>query len=534
MSGLMARLGHARVLHGNAAPTQPAAPMLERATAEPARERGFRVHGLTVGAEGVQPEASEGGPGGADAPFVGPGAANTRRFIARTPRCAEPALARALVCLGAQLPGAGRARPVFLDTETTGLGGGGSLAFVIGLAWYGDDGRLRVRQWVLERLGAEAAMLRAVLDTLRALGPAPLVTYNGASFDLPLLRMRAGRHRLAAAELDGETLEHLDLLHPTRRLWQGRAPDCRLGTLEELALGQRRRGDIPSAEIPEVFWDWLRARDEGRVEARTQRRLCAVLEHNCADLVSLPALAASLAREIHRPSDLDRARRAARHLARIGVEEQARTLLASWLDEVLDPRDLSGAQSLVETLQLRDAALELATLHRRAGERERAARLWRWAWSVDPRSPIAAEAWAKHLEHHARDYEGALRVAEGSRVPCSRRLSRLRARVARACPAPATKPAPAPFPAPVPAEPRHVAEPEPKRSPTPAATSVSQPPAASPRLQGRSFGSPIPSPRGVRSFTDRSVPRARKGELLERSESEDGAPRLRYRLLRRG
>jgi hypothetical protein len=276
-----------------------------------------------------------------------------------------------------------------------------------------------VAQWTLARLGGEAELLSDVLGTLRKLGPEPLVSFNGASFDLPLLRIRARRHGLCDRVLDAG---HADLLHPARRLQAGRGRDCRLATLERDLLGLHRRGDIDSAEVPSVFWAWVNEQDN----PVAQRRLQAVCEHNLVDLVSLPALANKLAGFIREPGDIDRARRSARHLCAgrgPGCERQARMLLARWVEpglEVGARRDASW----------RAAALELATLERRAGAHARASTLWRAVWEADPGCPIAAEAWAKQLEHGERDVVEALRVARASRLQCERRISRLERRVA--------------------------------------------------------------------------------------------------------
>jgi hypothetical protein len=277
-----------------------------------------------------------------------------------------------------------------------------------------------VAQWTLARLGGEAELLSDVLGTLRKLVPEPLVSFNGASFDLPLLRVRARRHGLCDRVLQAD---HTDLLHPARRLHKGRGRDCRLATLEQDLLGLHRRGDIDSAEIPAVFWAWVNNQDD----PAAKRRLQAVCEHNLVDLVSLPALANKLGGLIREPGDIDRARRSARHLCRGGREEggeqQARLLLARWVEPGL-------AQRARRDASWRAAALELANLERRAGAQDRAAALWRGVWEADPGCPIAAEAWAKQLEHGDRDFVEALRVARGSRLQCERRISRLERRIA--------------------------------------------------------------------------------------------------------
>ncbi len=326
----------------------------------------------------------------------------------------DPAqLAAALERLGAR----SGARPVFLDSETTGLHGGGTMPFVLGIA-YLDERALWTEQWVLEQIGGEATMLDDLLGRLDQLGPAPLVSFNGSSFDLPLLRTRAKRHGLDEGPLQAD---HLDLLHHARRLWRDRGDDCRLATLERDQLDVHRRDDIASRDIPEIFWRWL----DSPGDAVAERRLRAVVDHNAADLVTLPALAVRMHALIEAPTDLPLALRAASLLERVGDLERARSLLSEWLLESTPP----GSSSL-----LRAVRMQLAELERRAGDRHRAAEHWQILWQEDPGDPEVCERLAKHLEHHVGDLERALEVARGSASPCMHRIARLERKLGAAQP----------------------------------------------------------------------------------------------------
>jgi uncharacterized protein YprB with RNaseH-like and TPR domain len=179
-----------------------------------------------------------------------------------------------------------RERLLHFDTETTGLAGGtGTRAFMIGAAdWRG--GGLRLRQLTTTTLAAEADLLR-VFATWLAPGTV-LVSYNGKSYDAPLL---ATRYRLARQPNPLTGLLHLDLLHPARRRWKGRWENCRLGTLERRVLDIVREDDLPGAEAPRAWLDYLRGGSAGNL-----RR---VAEHNAQDLRSLAGLCLHLAQAQH-------------------------------------------------------------------------------------------------------------------------------------------------------------------------------------------------------------------------------------------
>lgn len=163
---------------------------------------------------------------------------------------------------------------LFLDTETTGLAGGtGTRAFMIGVARW-ENGQFVLSQLTITSLAGEASML----ERLRAwIGPATvLATYNGKSYDAPLLTTR---YRLARLASPLQGLRHIDLLHPVRRRWRAHWPNCKLATAERQLLGVLREDDLPGAQAPAAWLRFLRANDP--------TDLYRVLQHNAQDLRSL-------------------------------------------------------------------------------------------------------------------------------------------------------------------------------------------------------------------------------------------------------
>jgi len=174
---------------------------------------------------------------------------------------------------------------LFLDTETTGLAGGtGTYVFLIGLAHL-EEGELVLRQHLLRDIGAESAFvehLKAELAPYRA-----CASYNGKTFDIPLLRTRfvmAIRSELTVDE------SHLDLLHPARRLWKDRFGSTTLRQLEDSILDDGRVGDIPGSFIPDAYFHYLRRGEEAII--------APVLDHNARDVISLVRIADHVARAV--------------------------------------------------------------------------------------------------------------------------------------------------------------------------------------------------------------------------------------------
>ena len=167
-------------------------------------------------------------------------------------------------------------RMLMLDTETTGLAGGaGTVPFLIGLSYF-SEGALRVEQLFLRNLGEEAPLLHALAQ--RISNASCVVSYNGKTFDWPLLRNRFILNRIPAPRLP----PHLDLLHCARRLWKSRMEAVRLIDVEQQMLGFYRNDDVDGSEIPALYMSYLRGEDPAPI--------LGVLKHNELDVIALPAM----------------------------------------------------------------------------------------------------------------------------------------------------------------------------------------------------------------------------------------------------
>ena len=305
-------------------------------------------------------------------------------------------------------PGVDLSQALFLDTETSGLAGGtGTFAFLIGVGFVEED-RFRVAQFLLRNPLGEAAMLEEL--ALLAAGRRDLVTYNGGSFDLPLLETRFALNGVASPFRNAR---HLDLLHPARRLFKPRHDNARLSTLERELLEVERDDDIPGDRIPQVFFDFLRYGHHPAMES--------VLAHNRYDIVTLAALALSALERMDEdwhsddPADLHGA---GHHFWRRGESEVAIPLLERALSAGLSGRN-------------RDRCLlDLGERRKQLGDWSGAIELWSRVDIVDSRERLDVLVWyAKHEEHRRKDPARALTHVEDAlerlpRIEMGRETSR--------------------------------------------------------------------------------------------------------------
>jgi uncharacterized protein len=280
-------------------------------------------------------------------------------------------------------------RPLFLDTETTGLSGGtGTVAFLVGLAWREADG-LALAQYFLSDFNQENALLWAVGQCLRTAGV--LVSYNGRSFDWPLLQTR-----LVLRRAEWPSPPHLDLLTVARRIFRPRLPDCALQTIEQSVLDLHRADDLPGALIPSRYFAWLRQGDP--------RSLDPVFIHNRQDVLSMALLLARFEALLRGPDELhplDRLGRA-RFLEARGFQVEAiREYRQLWQDQ-----PVGGALRATRGA----LGLRLARLLRRQGRWEEARSVLEECWQTQTYPYPAAIELAKLLEHQARDLAAARRI----------------------------------------------------------------------------------------------------------------------------
>jgi hypothetical protein len=333
---------------------------------------------------------------------------------------------------------------VFFDCETTGLAGGtGTKAFLVGLAYFerqpdsglatdvpglgGERLSLVVEQHFLPDYDAEPSFLAGLGATLDRFSW--LVSFNGKSFDVPLLETRFILGRQRADWLD---YPHLDLLHPSRRVWRRRLESCSLSALESETLGVARQGDVPGWLIPTLYFNFLQS---GRFEP-----LEPVFYHNQQDLLSLVSLSVRLARlvggdeEPEYPIDWYSVGRL--------LEDRGQTERGMTAYE----RALSGGLAAAEREEVR---FRLGRLYRRLRRDDDAMATWRdIADEVGDRSIVALVELAKHHEHRSHDlgraaeatrralvglalHRGADLGADITSAALERRLHRLETKLAR-------------------------------------------------------------------------------------------------------
>ncbi|MEB4799157.1 ribonuclease H-like domain-containing protein, partial [Paenibacillus chondroitinus] len=322
---------------------------------------------------------------------------------------------------------------LFFDTETTGLGvGAGNVPFMVGIGYYTGE-LFTVEQLLIRNPAEEQAMLVYLQELLDRF--THIVSYNGRTFDWPILKNRYVLNRLT---LDDSNLLQLDFLYPSRSLWRNTLPSCRLSKVEESRLGFERVDDVPGSMAPTLYFQYLAEKNPSVLQG--------VFVHNEHDIVTLAALAIHFSKllsgELESAVSSTNAEAEAgvventAHYADIELEELFRTGL--WLDKMdRSERAETFLQDLFSRLmnnpkpanstEHESVILQLAGFYKKKGEYSRAVDLWkRWIHIKNASLSLQLEPYlelAMYYEHRERNLALAIFYAEEAWAKLWRRRS---------------------------------------------------------------------------------------------------------------
>lgn len=281
----------------------------------------------------------------------------------------------------------------FFDTETTGLAGGtGTYAFLVGVGHLELD-HIVVRQYLLPDFSHEWLMLKHLnlaMQNFRF-----TVSFNGKSFDIPLLKSRFILNQMMTVM---EEMPHVDILHAARRIWRSRLPACDLQTLERHILQKERVGDIPGEYIPHIYFEFIRKRDA--------LLLRDVLEHNYFDIVNMVLLTMKIAAiceapQVHLNDPEDRFT-----LAKYFMQRKQFADVVALLTPIVDaPGNLSKSM-------FSEAGFLLSMGYKKLSNAPKARHYLLKMIDEQAIDPAVIEELAKYYEHADKDYSCAKAVVE--------------------------------------------------------------------------------------------------------------------------
>lgn len=270
---------------------------------------------------------------------------------------------------------------IFLDTETSGLAGGtGTYAFEVGLGRFTEDG-FKLAQFFMRHPGEEPALLAGLSEFMD--GMQAVVTYNGKSFDIPLLNTR---YTLMGMSSPFDSIDHFDLLPLARRLWKIRLESRTLGNVENEILGViRGEEEVPGYLIPEMYFEYLKTQDA--------RPMAGIFYHNAIDILSLAGLFSHMAFLLHDP-----------HSDKIQYGEDV-VALARFFESMNDITQADGLYQKALHIDLSedlywDTVQRYAFLLKRQEEWPAALALWEEA--AENQALYAFEELAKYYEHREK------------------------------------------------------------------------------------------------------------------------------------
>jgi uncharacterized protein len=281
-----------------------------------------------------------------------------------------------------------RERCVFFDLETTGLAGGaGTFAFLIGFAYWQED-TLVTDQYFLPDFGREFELFSFLQEWLS--GFEYLVSYNGKSYDMPLLKTRFILNRLKPSFIKAQ---HIDLIHMCRRIWKESLPACDLKSIERLLLNVERSGDIPGALIPQAYFNFI---NTGVIHD-----VLRIIEHNRQDIVSLSLFLDKLDHVSSSPGSLPLDAKAVAHLAKTAFQANNPFYF-----------EMVEASSLLKSKITADYKYWKSLFLKQSGELDAANVIWQEIVTSPKYCLFSLEESAKYYEHKQKNPRAAYKLIE--------------------------------------------------------------------------------------------------------------------------
>jgi len=280
-------------------------------------------------------------------------------------------------------------RAVFIDTETTGLAGGsGTLAFLIGVGFF-QRNDFKILQFFISDYDKETAALYSLSKLLEKFKS--IVTFNGKSYDIPLLE---ARYMLSRMESPLQKIFHLDLLASARRVYKERLESVSLSSLETNILSLKREGDIPGYEIPSVYFKFLKDNNPYPLKP--------IFYHNQMDILSMVTLTTSMAHAFKNP------------VYSATCENQDYYCLGRVFEDMgMIEQSIKCYEKALQVHGVREKShTQLSLLYKRLGRWQEAERLWIAMVKSNIRPVFALVELAKYYEHKLKDYDRAAKAAQ--------------------------------------------------------------------------------------------------------------------------
>ncbi len=282
-------------------------------------------------------------------------------------------------------------KTLFIDLETTGISGGaGTYAFLVGMGHVELD-TIVVRQFLLPDFQYEWLLLKYINNSL--LNFENIISFNGKTFDIPLLRNRFILNRM---DSDLDELHHIDVLHAARRLWKKRLTSCDLVNLEYAVLGLERIHDVPGEMIPQIYFEFIRKRKAALLRD--------VLEHNYYDIANMMLLTMKIGLSVVDPLRFLEHDQDLFSLGWYYYRKNMFTEAVPLLENIYHNSE--------DALLKKEATFLLSMCHKKTGRHEVSSELFKKLLHSQKDHPEAIQELAKYYEHKEKNYPAALELVD--------------------------------------------------------------------------------------------------------------------------